>query len=87
MRSKITLHKWRCLDRSSVEFEGMICTPVIMAEFHIDGKRQVHCMFCDRDGNWWPVAGIEGAVLHAVDREITEALAAMEFRPSENEWN
>lgn len=85
--AKVKLTKWHILDRTSVEFEGMVCRPVIVAEYHINGQRQLHCIFRTPEDTWQPVAMSDGAVLRLVDSEFTAALAAMDFQFSNETGN
>jgi hypothetical protein len=84
----VTLSKWQYLNQSSVEIRGLIVRPVILAEFHIKGRRKLHCMFQDpADGEWKPVAFVPEATLSMVDAEYVAALVAMDFKVAQDEWN
>jgi hypothetical protein len=84
----ITLHKWCVIQNATVTIQQQRVQPVILAEFRISGKRQVHCMFQHPDDNEWKaVAHIPAAVLNASDVAFIKALSDMKFQVPHEAWN
>lgn len=84
----ISVHKWSVLQNATVTIEQQTVQPVILAEFHINGKRQLHCMFQHpEDNEWKAVAHIPAAVLDFSDEAFIQALSEMKFRRPDETWN